>query len=280
MRNFIPFIAVFAVAVGFAPYCSADAARTDASPTEVERSLLERDIDNSVQPAPDKMDYDKISSELKTALKLDVAQERNMRAVLRRHNREYNAIAAEYGDVSTRLSGERDSMMRLRERIKKALDRIPEVILSRLESDQQEDYKRYMLEQKGVTISIAGKKSSSKAEKAKEKAKAAKKASKKRRKKAAAADKSDVDVQAAPQQQAVAEPAAKPKRSNKTTAPEAKAAPSSDADDSSSAPVKKAKTSAAAQESSDDEQAAPPPAPPSSKSNLLPSFVPNRKKKN
>lgn len=237
------------------------AAPTDEASYDVERAQLEREYDNSIQSAPERPDYDKISVELKTALSLTDEQARNIYVVLNRHGRELDSMCAEYGEASLRLKKERDAMAGLRRKIKETIEKIPEVIASRLEIDQREDYRVYMLEQKGVSLpadiytrSAKSKDASSKArdKKASKGDKAKGKRRNKKQAKASAPAEGGENAQAAPPAGDAAAPKKHGKKKKSQTGPaqsdEAAAPPKS---------AKKKSKSAAESEAAPAEEAAP-----------------------
>ncbi len=141
--NFL-FFAVSAFLVLGAPACRA------AADQPTERGTLDRDFDNRVSSAPDRLEYDKIADNLRTTLQLDDKQERKLRAILRDHNRRFDSLFSSYTDANLRLQREREELMRLRSEIKSRLDSISDVVYSQLELDQKEDYKKMLQEAKGV----------------------------------------------------------------------------------------------------------------------------------
>lgn|GEM_PF-5804881 len=114
-----------------------------------ERAAYDREFDNAVPAVPTRLDYDNCAAELKQALKLGGAQERQLRSVLRGHNREYSDLVSRYEEKALRLKKEREELMLIRSEIKKTLDAAPDAVSNLLEADQKNEYKKLLLEEKG-----------------------------------------------------------------------------------------------------------------------------------
>ncbi|MDD4004651.1 MAG: hypothetical protein PHW69_05540 [Elusimicrobiaceae bacterium] len=118
---------------------AADGKERVAAP-ELESQSCADKFDNVVSSAIPPVNYDALVDSLAEDLGLTENQEQKLRELFEKHRQKYEARLKDYAEQSELLSKKRESLVVIRDKIQETIDRIPSVLMTRLEEDQKRDY--------------------------------------------------------------------------------------------------------------------------------------------
>ncbi len=115
-------------------------AKDRISAPELESNSCANKFDNTVAPPIPPADYAALADNLADELGMTDSQEQKLRELLEKHRQKYEEQLKAYDNQTEDLGKKRVRLVEIRDNIQITIDKIPAVVMSRLEDDQKRDY--------------------------------------------------------------------------------------------------------------------------------------------